>query len=211
MRRPSLRRQIGRAEARLYAKSRSGFEPVFFRPGSTEINPVHRDGRSATAAEFLAVDGWEGHGCRQKRRASNAPKRHLRGGACSLMPHTSVGVTRARVERTSSRHRKPIDTYIRRPESPDEPGWQRPARWRPTQSPQATTRRRPKSSRKYTEVPCEFRVDLGQQTTGFFVNAEPDPVPTYALLHATCCPAPSDSSQRWCEPKLGGSRCSRLT
>ena len=30
-----------------------------------------------------------------ERRASTAPKRYLRGGACSLVPHASVGVTRA--------------------------------------------------------------------------------------------------------------------
>jgi len=48
-------------------------------------------------------------------RASEAPKRHLRGGACSLMPHASVGVTRARSEPTPSREKKPVDTFIPRP------------------------------------------------------------------------------------------------
>jgi hypothetical protein len=37
------------------------------------------------------------------------------------------------------------------------------------------------SAPKYTEVPCEFQIDLGQQTTGFFVNAM-DPLSDLELM-----------------------------
>jgi len=49
-----------------------------------------------------------------KRRASTAPKRHLRGGACSLVPHASVGVTRAQAQPIAARRYVPLDTFIRR-------------------------------------------------------------------------------------------------
>jgi hypothetical protein len=41
---------------------------------------------------------------------------------------------------------------------------------------QAGVRRRAPSTPapKYTEVPCEFRIDLGQQTTGFFYGDQVD-------------------------------------
>jgi hypothetical protein len=48
-----------------------------------------------------------------KRRASDAPKRYLRGGACSLVPHASVGVTRAHTEPIAARRDPPFDTFIR--------------------------------------------------------------------------------------------------
>jgi hypothetical protein len=49
-----------------------------------------------------------------ERRATDAPKRYLRGGVCSLVPHASVGVTRAHAQPIAACPQVPLVTFIRR-------------------------------------------------------------------------------------------------